>query len=187
MIREPAHIRQLTIVVGAIHALSAVGAILAIIGSTDADNAAQIYNQSKVHDGVVILAVVWALICALAVAAWTAKRRGRSGESLLIVAILCGLPLIGVRMLYSLLAVFSHASAFSAFRPTTTSTTVDLFMAVIMEMVVTCIYLAAGLKLPKKSDENALAHNVGRSHAGAPLPMIDLEEQKAAGNSSQQH
>jgi hypothetical protein len=166
--------------VGAIHALSSIGAILAIIGGTDANNPAQIYSQRKLHYGVIILAVVWAIIYTLAVVAWTFKRQGGSGEGLLITSVLCALPLIGIRTLYSLLAVLSHASAFSSITPTTTSTTVDLFMAVIMEMLVTCIYLAAGLKLPKRDSRYAPGREGGQVQPLGPLPMAGQGRQKYA-------
>ena len=75
------------------------------------------------------------------------QTQDRTGEGLLIFAVMCALPFLAVRLLYALISAFAHSRAFSPITGSTTSETVALFMSVVMEMAVVVIYIATGLRL----------------------------------------
>lgn len=70
------------------------------------------------------------------------------GEKLIYFAVLGALPLLAVRMLYSILAAFSNNKNFSIFdgKPL-----IQLFMAIIEEFVIVCFYTLVGLFANKVS------------------------------------
>ena len=67
------------------------------------------------------------------------------GEKRIVYAVLAALPLIAVRLLYSLLADFANNSTFNILFG---NATVQLCMAIIEEMIVVVFFLIAGLLAP---------------------------------------
>ena len=67
------------------------------------------------------------------------------GEKRIVYAVLAALPLIAVRLLYSLLADFANNSTFNILFG---NATVQLCMAIIEEMIVVVFFLVAGLLAP---------------------------------------
>lgn len=128
----------------AIQIPATIGLILCIVGATSAKTPASIDSETTVHIGIILFAVVYCALLILTFAAFLGHKRTQRGEGALILAVALALPFEAVRILYALLAVFSHDRKFSALNG---STTINLFMAVLPECVVVAIYLLAGLKL----------------------------------------
>jgi hypothetical protein len=152
-----------------VHTPAVVALILCIVGATSAPTPEQIDAQTTVHVGIVLYLVVLIMLTMLAVGALIGHREIEDGEPRIVVAVLCALPFIFIRLLYSLLSVFSGSSKFNIL---TGSQTITLFMSVLPEMVVAIIYIATGLKLkavPANADSspaNRLAYRAGRGDFG---------------------
>jgi hypothetical protein len=126
---------------------AAIGLILCIVGATSASTPAEIYNEDTLKIGVVLFAVVYALLCLLCATASIAARKTKRGEGQLIVAVAFALPYLLVRVVYSLIATFGHNVDFQIGNASTAAVTISLFMEVLEECVVVLIYIATGLKL----------------------------------------
>lgn len=146
--------------------------VLCILGATNSDDPTQIESQSTIHIGVILFTVVFAALVALTGGAILGWRMTRRGEAILIVAVSCALPFLTVRIVYSLLAAFSHDSRFA---PATGSTTIALCMETLQEMAVVLIYLIAQIKVPSvpsaddgrpPSAGSNLLHRAGRGDFG---------------------
>ena len=152
-----------------VHTPAVVALILCIVGATSASSPANIESQSTVRVGIILYTVVLIVLVLLTVGAWWAKRKSSEGEGRLILAVICTLPFLAVRLLYSLLAAFSKSSTFN---PVTGSTTAALLMSVLEEMFVVVIYISTGLKLPAvpagaaDSPKSTLAYRLGRGDFG---------------------
>ncbi|KAK5128948.1 hypothetical protein LTR85_000281 [Meristemomyces frigidus] len=157
------------VVVKIVHLPAVIALILCIVGATSAASPAEIDSEVTVHIGVILYTVVFAMLAFLTLVAYLANRRSKQGEGPLILAVSAAMPFIFIRLLYSLLAAFSHAPAFN---PVTGSTTASLFMEVLEEMVVVVIYIATGLKLASVPAEavdgpgETLAYRFGRGDFG---------------------
>lgn len=155
-----------------------IALILCIVGATNVNNAVQIYSQTTVKAGIIIFAVVYAALVLLDVCAIAVRRATRRGESLLIIAVALALPFLAVRVIYSLLALFSGDTKFN---PITGSNTVALFMDTLMECAVVLIYLFAGFNLSTVPPEehgsagSTLAYRFGRGDfGGGRLGLLSL-------------
>ncbi|KAJ9613559.1 hypothetical protein H2200_003501 [Cladophialophora chaetospira] len=157
----------------AIQTPAAVALILCIVGATSASDPTKIESESTVHIGIILFAIVYVALVLLTLGAMLGRRRTGQGEMSLIVAVSFALPFLAVRVLYALLAAFSHNKSFN---PATGSTTVALFMDVLQEMIVVLIYLVAAVKTPtapaatngeKSSAGQTLAYRAGRGDFGA--------------------
>ena len=124
---------------------AAVALILCIVGATNASDPSQIESESTVHIGIILYTVVYVALFVLAIGSMLGRRMTGRGEVPLIIAVLCTLPFLAVRLLYALLAAFSHDNKFN---PASGSTTVALFMDTLPEMIVVVIYLVVALKTP---------------------------------------
>lgn len=152
-----------------VHAPAVVALILCIVGATNAPTPEQIDAQTTVHVGIVLYLVVLIMLTLLAIGALVGHREIEEGEPRIVVAVLSALPFIFVRLLYSLLSVFSGSHKFNLL---TGSQTITLFMSVLPEMVVAIIYIATGLKLKAvpasidSSPSNQLSYRAGRGDFG---------------------
>lgn len=157
------------VVVKIVHTPAVVALILCIVGATSASVPAKIESEPTVKIGIILYVVVYAMLVLLTLGAWYGKRRTGEGEGMLVLAVFCALPLILVRLLYAVLATFSHRHEFD---PATASQTIQLFMSVIEEMAVVVIYLATGMKLPAVPADRAsntrekMAYRFGRGDFG---------------------
>jgi hypothetical protein len=102
----------------------------------------------------------------------------RRGETCLLTAVVISLPILLIRVLYSMLSTFSSNIVFN---PVIGSEFAELFMAAIEEMVVVLIYIWVGLKqdsvLAKEGDSNksTLLHRAGRGDfGGGKLGILSL-------------
>lgn len=118
---------------------------LAIVGGTDeADtDASDISNGKKyLKIAVIIFLAIYLLLCALTIITMKDIGNAARGEKLIYFAVLGALPLLAVRILYSILSSFSNNKNFSIFdgKPL-----IQLFMAIIEEFVIVCFYTLVGL------------------------------------------
>lgn len=148
-----------------------IALILCIVGATSADTPADIPNQDTVKAGVIVYLVVLILLVFLTIgAAITRSMTGRCSESILLLAVAASLPFLLLRLIHSLLLIFSETFQDSAAKSSTSSILTELFMAKIEEMVIVLIFLCAGLKqrvIPEgdngtQSNGNKLAYRASR-------------------------
>lgn len=159
---------------------AAVGLILCIVGATSANNPAEIYDEDTVKIGIVLFAVVYALLCLLCAIASIAARKTKRGERQLIIAVAFALPFLLVRIIYVLIAAFGHNVDFQIGNGSTAAVTILLFMEVLEECVVVLIYIGTGLNLPAVPIADAgkgerLAYRLGRGDfGGGKLGILSL-------------
>ncbi|KAF2423793.1 hypothetical protein EJ08DRAFT_423000 [Tothia fuscella] len=135
------HFRLIQIVIS-------VGLILSIVGgtnlNTNSDGSVKIGTESKVGIILYIVAFVACIVvCLLSLPqlSWVPKE-----ERKISIAVLLAFPFIGIRLLYSVLAVFLHNHNFSIYNG---SVGVHVGMAVVEEFIVVFIYIFLGFKLSK--------------------------------------
>jgi hypothetical protein len=129
-----------------------IALILCIIGGTDAadGNPADLSGaQTKTKVGVIIFLCIYILLFLLT--AITIKDVGKapSGEKRVYWAVVCALPWLAVRVLYSILAAFTNNPEFSV---TGDHPLAQLFMATMEEFVIVCLYTLAGLTVSGKKN-----------------------------------
>ena len=122
-----------------------VALILCIVGGIDEASSSiseQASGRTLFKAGIAIFVVIYALLFLLA--AFTARDVGNAprGEKKIYFAVLAALPLIAVRLLWSILAVFTTMQEFSL---ATGNPVIQLCMAVLEEIVVIIMYTLAGL------------------------------------------
>ena len=143
--------------------------ILAIVGGTELASS----NSSKHSSGnsleqasAVILLLCFVAIAAIGVLTIVNICNLPQGEKRILYVVLSSLPVLVIRLLYTLLAAFENDGTFSIVNG---DATVQLCMAVIEELIVTLVFLFAGLVTP------ALDNIENR--AGA-VPLKHTNEQK---------
>lgn len=122
--------------------------ILAIVGGTrisSSDSSKQSSGESFEKAGAIIFLVSYLAVVAFAVLTMTDSRNLPQGEKRILYAVLGSLPLLAVRLLYSLLVDFANNKTFNIVDG---NPTVQLCMAIIEEFIVTVFFLAAGLVAP---------------------------------------
>lgn len=123
---------------------AAIGLILCIVGATSASDPDDIESQATVKAGIILFLAVFVLLSILTLVAVLCRSKLPEQEKKLIYAVGAALPLILLRIIYSLLAAFSHKPAFNF---VTGSKTIALFMDDFPEMLVVVLYVAVGLKV----------------------------------------
>ena len=123
-----------------------IALILCIVGGTDE---ADTTNNSDISTGkkytkigIVIFLIIYLLLSALVVITMKDVGNAPRGEKRIYFAVLAALPLLAVRLLWSILAAFSDNSTFSiqGGKPL-----VQLFMAILEEFIIVVMYTLAGL------------------------------------------
>lgn len=89
--------------------------------------------------------VVFIGLCGLVIATFSNFSELPKGEKRVLLAIVASLPLLAVRLLYTILADFEDNSTFSILDG---NATVQLCMAVIEEFIIIIFYLVAGVLAP---------------------------------------
>jgi hypothetical protein len=150
-----------------------IALILCIIGATSANTPQDVDKQATVQVGVSIYLGIYILLLLLTASAYVACRKTGRGERKLLEVVALSLPVLLVRVIYSMLSVFSHDRVFS---PLNGSTTVQLFLSNIEEMIVVLMYIWAGLKssdlsesvVQQKTSKSRLIYKAGRGdfHGG---------------------
>ena len=132
--------------------LITVALILCIVGGTSSTSSTGVYTpQVTTKVGVVIYLL--ALIALALIAAVTTHKLSNapSGEKRLVWAVILALPFILVRLIYSLISVFSHDHHFNLI---TGSVAILVVMSVLEEMAVVVIYLVIGWKTDSVAPSN---------------------------------
>lgn len=125
-----------------------LGLILSIVGGTrlsSSDSSKQSEGEKFEKAGGILYLIGYVGLFGIAVLTMARIRNLPSGEKRILLAVLAALPLLAVRLLYSLLADFANNSTFSILGG---NATVQLCMAIIEEMIATIIFLAAGITAP---------------------------------------
>jgi hypothetical protein len=161
------------VVLKAVQTPAAIALILCIVGATSAPNPESIDKEGTIQAGVVIFLVVYILIVVLTFGATVGSRMTGRGERKLLLAVTCSLPVLLVRIIYSMLTFFSGKKVFSPANTSSESTTAELFLATTEEMVVVLIYIWVGLssqsvppEMEDKSTANKIMHRAGRGDFG---------------------
>jgi amino acid transporter len=118
---------------------------LAIFGATDeaSSKASDIPKGKNLMKAAIIMFVmIYLLVFALVIITMKDFRNAPRGEQRIYLAVLGALPLLAVRLLYSILSAFSNNVDFSIFNG---KPLVKLFMAIIEEFIIVCFYTIVGL------------------------------------------
>lgn len=129
-----------------IQTVAVVGLILSIVGGTSSFSSDGTYIAKPMSKVAIILYIV-AYAAEVLIALHTLfLSQSHHGEKLIIYAVIAALPLILIRLIYSALGVIAHSHTFSMFNG---SVAAFAIMAVVMEIIVIAVYLAAGWKSEK--------------------------------------
>ena len=132
-----------------------VGLGLGIYGGTDqfSSKPSDVTNgQHYTEAAVIIFLVSFLVIAAITIVTGLKTSHVLSGEKKLMFAALASLPLIFVRIIYSIIIDFDHNSSTFKFNPNTVAgVIVQAFMALLMEFNVVGLYLLVGLLTDRAS------------------------------------
>lgn len=106
ILKSPWNILFSFVILRAVQTPAAVGFILGIVGATSADSIDTVEKQTTIRVGVVLYLVVLVTIVVLAVGAASGRRSTHRGEVQLLAAVGLSLPILLVRIVYSLLGCF---------------------------------------------------------------------------------
>jgi hypothetical protein len=126
-----------------------IALILCVVGGTDEASSTVSEHSTGRKDtkiGVAIFLAVYILLFFLTVITVTDVRKAPRGEKRIYIAVVAALPLIAARLLYSILAAYSHWSDFAL---GTGSVWVQLCMAVAEEILVVIMYTIVGLTVAR--------------------------------------
>jgi len=132
---HPLHFRLLQLLI-------TIALILCIVGGTNSISSTGVYQPQTTTKAGVVLYVIAFIILVLIAGMLAIKHSNTShGDKRLVWAVMLAFPFILIRLIYSLLSVFSHNHQFSL---VTGSVVIHVFMSVVEEMLVVIIYLVAG-------------------------------------------
>lgn len=122
-----------------------VALILCVTGgmdATDTNPSDRASGKSHTRIGVMIFFAIYLILGALSIITMKDFGRADQSEKRVFLAVLAALPLLAVRILYSILSAFSNNSVFSILDG---NAVVRLFMAIIEEFLIVLFYTIAGL------------------------------------------
>ncbi|KAM0253652.1 hypothetical protein ACHAQJ_007164 [Trichoderma viride] len=123
-----------------------VALILCIVGATSANTPADIANQDTIKAAVIVYLIVLILLAILTmVAGIMSCMTNRHVESTMLNVVAVSLPFLLLRLIHSLLLVFSKKFQDSAAKGSTSSVIAELCMARVEEMIIVLLFLYAGL------------------------------------------
>lgn len=126
-----------------------LGGILVIIGSNGSSTSSDSASPSAWSYVSAVLYIVGYILVVLLYVKTTSYRRSiPSAERKLIMVVGLSLPLVLVRLSWTVLSVFVHRGVFSA---TSDKVVVHVFMATVEEFLVAAMYVGVGFRLPKLS------------------------------------
>ncbi|TVY81449.1 hypothetical protein LSUE1_G004657 [Lachnellula suecica] len=139
-----------------------IALILCISGGMDSVSSSSTPAElnSGVKDtkwGVGMFVVIYIILCLLTLFSMSELRKTVDGERRVLLAVLLALPLIGSRLLWSVLCSFKGGKTFSI---ESGSATVQICMADVEEVLVVCLYVVVGLFVKKYNEQE-----VGRQRA----------------------
>lgn len=119
--------------------------ILSIVGQTTHDSSLEAgYTNGEVKAAIVLFIVTWVATTFMTIMMWFRYEGIEHGEHRLLWAITVSLPILFVRLMYSILSVFKHDSTFDLFSG---NATVFLVMDVLEEIIVVYVMMLTGLTL----------------------------------------
>jgi hypothetical protein len=122
--------------------LITIGLILCIVGGASSTSSTGVYQpQATTKAGLLLYLIAFITLILLAAVTMHKLSNALGDEKRLVWAVIVALPFILVRLIYSLISVFSHNHRFNLI---TGSVVVHVFMAVLEEMAVVCLYLVIG-------------------------------------------
>jgi len=122
--------------------LITVSLILCIAGGTSSTSSTGAYTpQTTTKVGVILYLLAFLALCFIAATTMRKLSNAPKDEKRLVWAVLIALPLILVRIIYSILSVFHHDHDFNLI---TGSVAIHVVMAILEEMAVVIIYLVVG-------------------------------------------
>jgi hypothetical protein len=126
-----------------------IALIFCVVGGIDESNssASEISEGKKFTKiGVMIFFLIYILLFSLVVITIKDVGNAPRGEKYVYLAVVCALPFLAVRLLWSILATFSNNSDFSLAggKPL-----IQLFMAIVEEFIIVCFYTLVGLTIEK--------------------------------------
>ncbi|KAK4898121.1 hypothetical protein LTR27_004127 [Elasticomyces elasticus] len=126
-----------------------IGLILSIAGGTSSVSSTGVYkSQTTSKAGIALYLVCFLALCIVTMITLKNSSYLMAGENRLIWAVIIAMPLILIRLIYSLLIVFHHSHTFSLING---SALVHALMAVVEEMLVVLMYLGVGWSLSTDS------------------------------------
>jgi hypothetical protein len=148
-----------------LHVPCSLAIVLCIVGGvrqTNSDPKAQSSGKTDAKVGVVIFLFSFVEIAVLALFTLPHTRKVPIAQKRLLYAVLLALPLLAVRLLYSILADFSTSKTFSVSHG---NPYVQLGMAIVEEIIVVILYTAAGVAALGAAYQ-AVAMNPELGHGG---------------------
>ncbi|PMD24639.1 hypothetical protein NA56DRAFT_594944 [Hyaloscypha hepaticicola] len=122
--------------------LTMIALILCIAGGIDEAGSKLSEGQKLTKIGIAIFAVIYVLLFALSVITMKDVGNAPREEKRIYMVVLIALPLIAVRLLWSILSAFGQSSDFSLNSP---KPLIQLFMATVEEFIVVVCYTTVGL------------------------------------------
>ncbi|KAJ5108866.1 hypothetical protein N7456_005541 [Penicillium angulare] len=162
-----------------LHIPALIALILSISGGSDeassnvADHSG---GQDKVRGAIIVYLLVYLAVCLLWVITTRDLGSMNAGQKRIFSCVFLALPLIAVRLLYSLISAFGHNSKFSILGG---DPTIKLVMATIEEFLVVVIYTILGLGLSRSTMD---VH--GRPQQAYPMASEEGSEEYAPGYNS---
>ena len=160
--------KTIILILRVVHLPIILGLIVAIIGGnklSSTDPNTQHDGQDYQKAGGILFLVSYLIVFAVAALTMAEFRNIPFGEKRILFAALAALPLIAVRLLYSLLADFKDDSTFNILDG---NATVQLCMAIIEEMIVVAIFLVAGITAPSVKDIQRGSNNMAMNQKPQP-------------------
>jgi hypothetical protein len=149
-----------------------IALILSIVGGTSSISSTGVYKvQTTSKAGILLYIVCYLALGLMALLTLMNTFYLTSGETRIMWAVFIAMPLLLVRLIYSLLVIFDHSQRFSLISG---SALIHALMAVVEEMLIILIYLGVGWtvvpstvpKAPTTSLTGRLAKGVRRANTG---------------------
>ncbi|KZM25087.1 hypothetical protein ST47_g3778 [Ascochyta rabiei] len=137
-----------------LHIPALIALVLAIMGGTDqasSDVSKHASGQTETHAAVIVFILIYMAACVL----WAISARDfsimSSSQTRIYLCVLLALPLLAVRILYSVISAFSHRKQFSTIDG---DETIRLVMATIEEFLVVFMYTILGVITPRSTNKS---------------------------------
>lgn len=131
-----------------IQLLAMAGLIIGIVGGSDESSGTpDTTGKSLMEAAAMIFFVVWLVLAVITLIIVSKQRFAVTTEKTLLRACVIALPFLLVRVAYTIAVAFSNAGGIFYFREP--NVFVEAFMQFLMEAIVVCLYIGAGLMTPK--------------------------------------
>jgi hypothetical protein len=137
-----------------------IALILAISGGTDqasSDLAEHGTGKTETHAAIILFLLIYIATCLLWVVTVRDLHKMESSQRRIFFCVFLALPLIAVRLLYSLISDFGHSPRFSLIDG---DIKIQIVMATIEEFAVVCLYTILGLLTPRSFINSAIGGGI---------------------------